>query len=297
MSGLRPSDVEALERLTTNELDMAFRRRVFRLLELLELDDGLEVLDCGCGEGFYLLALQRLRPLGLTGLDADAGRLQRAEEAHGIRARLVAGDAQRLPFEDESFDRVLTSEVLEHLPDDAAALREIHRVLKPGGVLAISVPNARYPFWWDPINATWTALGGRPIRSGPIAGIWSNHVLLYRPEELAARVREAGFELEVVEESTHYCVPFIHFVVYGIGKPLIEHGLVPKQLLASTDRLACERNAGARLNPFNVVRGFFRLVDRLNERPSRRRPKSYVNVLVKARKSAAAAASASESGG
>ena len=289
MSGLRAADVEALERLTTNELDMAFRRRVFRLLEFLELEDGLHVLDCGCGEGFYLLALQRLRPLRLTGLDADAGRLQRAEQAHGIRAQLVAGDAQSLPFDAESFDRVLTSEVLEHLPDDAAALREIHRVLKPGGVLAISVPHARYPFWWDPINATWLALGGKPIRRGPIAGIWSNHVRLYRPEELAARVREAGFELEVLEESTHYCVPFIHFIVYGIGKPLIEHGLVPKQLLSSTDRFAGERNAGSRRNPFNVVRSFVRLVDRLNDRPSRRRPQTYVNVLVKARKPAAGA--------
>jgi hypothetical protein len=157
-------------------------------------------------------------------------------------------------------------------------------VLRPGGVLAISVPHARYPFWWDPINATWTALGGRPIRSGPIAGIWSNHVRLYDPETLATRVRDAGLQIEALEESTHYSVPFIHFIVYGVGKPLLEHGLVPRRLLASTDRFAGEQNSGSRLNPFNAVRGLFRLVDRLNDRPTPPRRRTYVNVLVKARK-------------
>ncbi len=276
-------DRATLERLVANELDMAYRRRVFRLVEWLELEDGLDVLDLGCGEGFWLLALQRLRDLHLIGVDADAGRL-RSAKARGARASLVEADAQALPFLDASFDRILLTEVLEHLPDDRAALRETSRVLRPGGVLAISVPHARYPFWWDPINATWTALGGRPIRSGPIAGIWSNHVRLYDAPTLAERVRDAGLEVEVLEESTHYSVPFSHFVVYGIGKPLLEHGLVPRRLLASTDRFAGEQNTGSRLNPFNAVRRLFRLVDRLNDRAFAARKRTFVNVLVKARK-------------
>jgi ubiquinone/menaquinone biosynthesis C-methylase UbiE len=281
--GLSGADVALLERLLTNEADMAFRRRARVLLEYLELEDGMDVLDCGCGMGFYLMVMGQLRSLHLTGVDTDVERLEFAER-YGIRATLVDGDATALPFEDWSFDRVLMSEVLEHVPDDAAALREAHRVLRPGGILAISVPHARYPFLWDPINATWTKLGGQPIRSGPIAGIWSNHERLYLPEELTSRIRAAGLDVEECVEATHYCVPFIHFLVYGIGKPLIEKNLLPEKLRVSADRFSGLENEGSRLNPFNALRSLFRFVDRLNDRPAAARKQSFVNVLLKGRK-------------
>jgi SAM-dependent methyltransferase len=282
-ASLTSADHALLEQLLTNEADMAFRRRVHILLDYLELADGADVLDCGCGMGFYLIAMQQLRAVRLTGLDMDPDRLRYAEEL-GVRATLVQGDGVALPFADASFDRVLMSEVLEHVPDDGAALREAHRVLRPGGILAISVPHARFPFWWDPINATWTALGGTPIRSGPVVGIWTNHERLYEPSALAGVVHEAGFRVEALDEATHFSVPFEHFLVYGIGKPLIERGLLPKRLHASTHRFAGLENRRSRLNPFNLTRSLFRAVDRLNDRPSARRPKTFVNVLVKARR-------------
>ena len=282
-ASLTSEDHALLERLLTNEADMAFRRRVHILLDYLELADGVDVLDCGCGMGFYLMAMQQLRAVRLTGLDMDPDRLRYAEEL-GVRATLVQGDGEALPFADGSFDRVLMSEVLEHVPDDGAALREAHRVLRSGGILAISVPHARYPFWWDPINATWTALGGAPIRSGPVVGIWTNHERLYEPSALAGVVHEAGFHVESLEEATHYSVPFEHFLVYGIGKPLIERGLLPNRLRASTDRFAGLENRRSRLDPFNLARSLFRAVDRLNDRAGARRPRTFVNVLVKARK-------------
>lgn len=274
---------ERLDRLLMNEADMAFRRRVSRLLEFLELRDGARVLDCGCGMGFYLMVMGNLWSLELVGLDDDPERLRRAEQ-HGIQAELVHGDAQQLPFPDASFDAVLMTEVLEHLPDDAQALSEAFRVLRPGGVLAVSVPHARYPLAWDPFNRIWTGIGGRPIRHGPIVGIWTNHERLYEPPALAELIKGAGLAVESLEEATHYCFPFMHFLVYGIGKPLIERGLVPRQLLSSADRFAGVENRGNRLNPFNVGRGVFRLVDRLNDRPSVSRKRSFVNVLAKARK-------------
>jgi glycosyltransferase involved in cell wall biosynthesis/2-polyprenyl-3-methyl-5-hydroxy-6-metoxy-1,4-benzoquinol methylase len=283
-SHLDEADRATLDRLMRNEADMAYRRRARALLGYLELRDDERVLDCGCGMGFYLLALGRLRRLRLVGLDSDLERLRWAH-GEGIPGALVRGDIGRMPFPDGTFDKILMSEVLEHLPDDEGGLAEVYRLLRPGGILALSVPHANFPFWWDPINSIWTAIGGEPLRSGPLVGLWSNHERLYRPDVLIERIAGAGFVIGAVEESTHYAFPFIHFLVYGIGKPLIEHGLLPARLRAGADRLRGEQNTD-RFGPFDAVRATFRLVDRLNDRPTVHRRRTYVNVLVKARKPA-----------
>ena len=104
------------------------------------------------------------------------------------------------------------------------------------------------------------------------------------PAQLEARVRVAGFEIEDVRETTHFSFPFIHFLVYGIGKPLIEKKLLPAGLRTSADRFSGLENTGSRLNPFNAARSLFLLVDRLNDGPRVARKRSFVNVLLKARK-------------
>ena len=104
-SGLSAGDAALLERLLTNEADMAFRRRARVLLEYLELEDGMDVLDCGCGMGFYLMAMGKLRNLRLTGVDMDVERLEFAE-LHGIRATLVNGDANAVVLAHQSGDSV-----------------------------------------------------------------------------------------------------------------------------------------------------------------------------------------------
>ncbi len=280
---LSDDDVTLLDSLLFNEADMAFRRRAKILMDYLELADGDRVIDLGCGMGFYLMVMDRLRRVALYGLDQERERLYRAQ-TEVKRARLLEGDILSLPFEAETFDKVLLSEVLEHIRDDRAALRSIYRLLKPGGLLAISVPHARYPFWWDPINRTVTGVGGRPIREGPIVGIWTNHERLYLPSELAQRLIAAGFEVETLEQATHYCFPFIHFLVYGIGKPLLERELLPQELMNSADRFRAERNSRSYLNPVNLGVAAFRAVDRINERPETASKESFVSVLVKARK-------------
>ena len=283
LSTLTAADIALLDALLRNESDMAFRRRLPILLDYLELADDDRVLDCGCGMGFHLLVLESLRRLRLVGLDPDAERLERAR-AEGVTAELVHGDARQLPFRDASFDKVLMTEVLEHIRDDRQALREVRRVLRPGGVLALSVPNSRYPFWWDPINRTWTALGGAPIRSGPLVGIWSLHERLYGRDELVERVQNAGLEVEAVEETTHSAVPFSHFLVYGVGKPLLERGLLPERLRRSADRFRGRENRGSILDPLNAVRRLLLRVDSLNDRPAAAAKRTFVNVLLKARR-------------
>lgn len=276
-------DQKALEAVLTNEADMAFRRRARILLDYLELSDGDRVFDGGCGMGFYLMAIGRVADVQLVGLDSWMDRLRWAQRER-VPAGLVSGELSELPFPAEAFDSVLLSEVLEHLPDEHVALEEIRRVLRPGGVLAISVPHANYPPLWDPLNYVWTSLGGTPQRRGPLVGLWTNHERLYWPEQLASRVSEAGFDVEIVEEATHYCFPFSHFLVYGVGKPLLEHGLLPGFLRQSADRFKGEENKGSLLNPINLGVAAFRAIDKKNEQPQVEEAETFVNVLMKARK-------------
>jgi SAM-dependent methyltransferase len=276
-------DVATLSGVLQREVDMAYRRRAPVLLDWLELADGQRVLDCGCGMGFYLLMMSRLRRLRLVGVDMDAFRATQAQEA--ADAALVRADFQRLPFADGAFDRVLMSETLEHVPDDVGALREVHRVLAPGGVVALSVPHVAYPFWWDPLHRAWTALGGAPPRTGPVAGMWSNHVRLYWPEDVVARLTAAGFTVDDVEEQTHHALPLSHFLVYGIGKPLLEQGLLPAGLAARADRLQPDAPRTG-VDPFDLVRALFRAVDRRNDGFAVARHATFVSILVRARKAA-----------
>jgi glycosyltransferase involved in cell wall biosynthesis/SAM-dependent methyltransferase len=282
---LTEEDSAKLQRVLRSEADMAYRRRTRVMLGYLELRDGDRVLDCGCGFGAHLALMGRLRRLDLVGVDASHDRLRRARRGR-VPGTLANAVTERLPFRDECFDRVLMSEVLEHLDDDRPALVEAYRVLKPGGILAISVPHARYPLLWDPINRLWTAIGGKPIRSGPIVGIWSGHTVLYEPQTLAASVRAAGFIPEIVEEATHYSFPFSHLLVYGVGKPLFERKLLPAGMYRTVDRLHADESTGSLPSVVDLGVAVFRLVDRLNERPAVARKRTFVNVLLKARKAA-----------
>lgn len=99
------------------------------------------ILDAGCGTGLNLRHL----PEGSTGIDINPRNIEL------LRKRLpnhtvIEGDVEALPFKDGSFGTVLCTEVIEHIPDPAAALAEFRRVLQPGGVLIGSVP-ARSAIW------------------------------------------------------------------------------------------------------------------------------------------------------
>lgn len=98
------------------------------------------VLEVGCGGGAMLRAIRRHRPdLQVDGLDLSKSALRNARQRPG-QVRYLAGDAHQLPVASESYDAVVVLDVLEHLPDPQAALHEVQRVLKPGGVLHLFCP-------------------------------------------------------------------------------------------------------------------------------------------------------------
>lgn len=255
-----------LDHMTRNEADTAFRVRVRTIFEWLPPTPQMRILEAGCGRGFYLRMYRHLSDCALVGAELDGAILQIARQNVGSLPDILLNQADitRLPYASGSFDGVILSEVLEHIPEEGAALREIWRVLKPGGRVAITVPNANYPFFWDPINKTLETLFGRPIRSGPLAGIWANHVRLYEREELRARVVTAGFTVRAERAFTHHSFPFQHNLVYGLGKPLLESGLLPAGLAQAADRSAFAQADGSALNPLRLGIRLLHWFDRHN---------------------------------
>jgi SAM-dependent methyltransferase len=131
----------------------------------------------------------------VVALDADAAEVKdvaalaaalMVEDAdtavNGGWGAAVVGDALALPFADESFDRVIAAEVLEHIPADTGAMAELARVLRPGGTLAVTVPR------WYPELICWAL-------SDDYHQVPGGHVRIYRRGVLATRLDRAGLRV------------------------------------------------------------------------------------------------------
>lgn len=259
-------DQARLMRLLQNEADMGFKRRVRFLFEALDIQPIDRVLDAGCGRGFFMKYVTELTPCKLTGVDLDFEHLEIALKENRSRGGSVARSyIDPLPFADATFDKIIFSEVMEHLPDDWGGLNEIKRVLKPGGLVYLTVPNHNYPFWWDPINKTLESLFRTHIQNGTFAGIWANHERLYYPDQVKALVTRAGFEIRGFYPILHFCFPFAHNLVYGLGKPLFERGMLPENMRAAADRFGGEQAPSSGLNPVRLGLNVFNWIDSFND--------------------------------
>ncbi|HEV3479655.1 MAG TPA: class I SAM-dependent methyltransferase [Gaiellaceae bacterium] len=137
---------------------------------LLSARPGPEVLDGGAGQGTMS---RRLAALGFDVTSTDASPEAIAALRKRTTGQVVEADLTALPFEDASFDAAVLGEVLEHIEDDRAALTEVARVLRLGGVLTLSVP-------------------ANPKLFGP-SDVWAGHVRRYTRPELLQACADAGF--------------------------------------------------------------------------------------------------------
>ena len=271
---------KSLNALTENIGDMALKRRVLRIITELGLNASDRVLDCGCGDGLYLKTIGELGKCNITGFDLNAGSLKLAKGfIDGMDIALVQGSIGVLPFKDNSFDKVFSTEVIEHVYDDFGALREIFRVLKPSGMLIVTVPNHNYPLLWDPINWFLERFTGRHVKSGFWAGIWNMHLRLYYPEEIKSLIGKSGFDVISIEYLTHYCIPFNHIILYGLKKLLLS-GILPENMSNTADKFSVKKNKQSRV--IKLGYNILGLLDRFNDSVSGNRPS--VAILIKAHK-------------
>ena len=154
-------------------------------LERLRVRPGHLLLDAGCGEGRHCFgALERgARVIGLD-LDAESlrpavGALRKLGATLGSFGAMIRGNTFQLPFSDELFDRVICAEVMEHVHDYRAAARELARVTKPDGMVAVTIPTATS-------EQLYLRLGDDYFESP------GGHIRIFRPRELARGLAAAG---------------------------------------------------------------------------------------------------------
>lgn len=168
------------------------------------LQPGDAVLDLGCGEGRHVIAAYAEHAVTAVGVDLGAADLRTAQQRMQAFDEPANPDKQwlflcanglRLPFADASFDKVICSEVLEHVPDYEAMLREIDRVLKPGGTFCASVPR----FW--PEWLCWALSADYHANEG-------GHIRIFRARQLRRQIESLGFRFYARHWAHALHVPF-----------------------------------------------------------------------------------------
>jgi SAM-dependent methyltransferase len=155
----------------------------------LGVGPGTSLIDVGCGAGRHSFEAYR-RGADVVAFDQNADDLndvdailqamkEQGEAPATAKAEAVKGDALDLPYGDATFDVVVASEILEHVPEDERAIAELVRVLKPGGALAITVPR------WLPEKVCWLLSDEYHANEG-------GHIRIYKADELRDKVTALG---------------------------------------------------------------------------------------------------------
>lgn len=171
----------------------------------LDLKPGHKILDIGCGEGRHTAQGYEQGNTFCVGADRNPRDLltsktklelhQQLSTAKGSSWSLAAADITRLPFCDASFDTVICSEVMEHIPEEQKAIAEIIRVLKPGGTLGVSVPR-----YWPEAICWWLSHDYHNANQG--------HIRIYRKKDLIAKIVSQGVNYKGFHHAHSLHSPF-----------------------------------------------------------------------------------------
>src|SRR6201993_4988802 len=171
----------------------------------LGMGPSARVIDVGCGAGRHAFEAYR-RGADVVAFDRAESELRSVDtilcamaEAGEVpataSAKVVVGDALSLPYADETFDCVIASEILEHIPEDDAAIAELTRVLRVGGTLVVSVPR------WLPERVCWLLSDEYHSNEG-------GHVRIYRASELRDKITSGGMKLTHAHHAHALHSPF-----------------------------------------------------------------------------------------
>jgi len=180
------------------------------------------VIDVGCGGGRHAFEAYR-RGADVVAFDQDAAELEnvatvlramaeKGEAPASATAETVSGDALNLPYPDQTFDCVIASEILEHIPEDGTAIAELIRVLKVGGSLVVTVPR------WLPEQLCWLLSEEYHSNEG-------GHVRIYRASRLRARIAAGGMVLMHSHHAHALHSPF-WWLKCAVGVSRSDHPLV-----------------------------------------------------------------------
>src|SRR6204780_5227786 len=171
----------------------------------LGIGPSTKVIDVGCGAGRHAFEAYR-RGADVIAFDRDASELrsvetilramaETGEAPAAASAKAVLGDALSLPYADATFDCVIASEILEHVPEDDAVIAELIRVLKVGGTLAVTVPR------WLPEQVCWLLSDDYHSNEG-------GHIRIYRANQLRGKITDRGMTFTHTHHSHALHSPF-----------------------------------------------------------------------------------------
>jgi len=194
----------------------------------LRLQPGDRVLDLGCGAGRHAFEAAK-QGAQVVACDLDLAELKDVRALFGAMTEngeiaepaggwAVNGNALSLPFPDGAFDRIIASEVMEHIPDDAGAAAELARVLRPGGTIAVTVPS------WLPEQICWALT--EEYHAPHVPG---GHVRIYSESTLRRRLRDAGLKPGAAHHAHALHSPY-WWLKCAVGTTNDEHPLVQAYL-------------------------------------------------------------------
>jgi ubiquinone/menaquinone biosynthesis C-methylase UbiE len=186
----------------------------------IPLDRGDRVLDAGCGEGRHTFECFR-HECAVLGMDLShqsllkaryvLGQMEKRKEGKG-RVLLLRGDALRFPFADETFDKIICAEVIEHVDDDRKGVAELARILNVGGKVAVTVPTRLTEHVYDLLSQEYFRTPG-------------GHVRKVIPQVLARNMEENGLRVYGVGFAHAFHFPYWMLrCIFGLHQ---ENALIP----------------------------------------------------------------------